>query len=175
MTRKWINSSRHWSTFRWISLQMAQSSIPLVFPSFFLVPTCRVGDPAVSVPLTKLDGSETSLSHYLDLASNSGMPLVVFAGSWTWPPFRQQVDEVHALYVRISLPLLLFILRRISKIMLSSLPSTWGKLTLKMLWFFHEEFSYSPLGVADWTTCSCWFPHEHRGENCCLERICFLQ
>lgn len=57
----------------------------------------RPGDDAVDANLFTLEGENIKFQKYLDESKKAGKPLVVFAGSWTWPPFRQQVKEVHDL------------------------------------------------------------------------------
>jgi len=41
------------------------------------------GDECPDTLLYELDGKQTSLSHYMNVAKEKGLPLVVIAGSWT--------------------------------------------------------------------------------------------
>lgn len=80
--------------------QFSTTTSPLLLSS----QSFRPGDPAEDAKLHALDGTETTFFTHLKRAQDLGKPLVVFAGSITWPPFRQQVKEVHQLLVCSSFP-----------------------------------------------------------------------
>jgi len=50
------------------------------------------------VQLHNLDGQPIDFGDYVAKSQNEGKPLVIFAGSMTWPPFRLTVPTVNKLY-----------------------------------------------------------------------------